>query len=86
MNLLRLAGGLFLPETPNSLIERGHYGKGRAVLEKVRGTGDVDLEFNTIMEAHEALKGMENPWLAIFRRRNRPQLALAILCPFFQQW
>ncbi|KAK9793166.1 hypothetical protein WJX73_001731, partial [Symbiochloris irregularis] len=29
-----LLGGLFLPETPNSLIERGYNDKARAVLEK----------------------------------------------------
>jgi len=56
------------------------------VLQKVRGTKDVDVEFDTIVLANEALKGMENPWRAIFRRRNRPQLVLAIAMPFFQQW
>lgn len=56
------------------------------MLEKVRGTKDVDLEYSTIVVANEALKGLENPWIAIFRRKNWPQLSLAILCPFFQQW
>ncbi len=56
------------------------------MLQKVRGTKDVDVEFDTIVLANEALKGMENPWRAIFRRRNRPQLVLAIAMPFFQQW
>ena len=32
-------GGLLLPETPNSLIERGHMEQGRAVLQRVRGRG-----------------------------------------------
>lgn len=80
------AGGLFLPETPNSLVERGFYEKGKAVLQKVRGTDDVELEYSTIVVANEAVKGSENPWISICRRRNRPQLALAILNPFFQQW
>jgi len=78
------AGGLFLPETPNSLVERGYLSEARSVLQKVRGTKDVDVEFDTIVLANEALKGMENPWRAIFRRRNRPQLVLAIAMPFFQ--
>lgn len=81
-----LLGGLFLPETPNSLVERGYLSEAKAVLQKVRGTKDVDVEFDTIVLANEALKGMENPWRAIFRRRNRPQLCLAIAMPFFQQW
>ncbi|KAL0050450.1 hypothetical protein WJX82_011458 [Trebouxia sp. C0006] len=81
-----LLGGLFLPETPNSLVERGYLSEAKSVLQKVRGTKDVDVEFDTIVLANEALKGMENPWRAIFRRRNRPQLVLAIAMPFFQQW
>ena len=79
-----IAGGLFLPETPNSLVERGYLSEAKNVLQKVRGTKDVDVEFDTIVLANEALKGMENPWRAIFRRRNRPQLCLAIAMPFFQ--
>ena len=78
------SGGLFLPETPNSLVERGYLSEAKNVLQKVRGTKDVDVEFDTIVLANEALKGMENPWRAIFRRRNRPQLILAIAMPFFQ--
>lgn len=30
-------GSIFLPETPNSLIERGHFEEGRKVLERIRG-------------------------------------------------
>ncbi len=78
------AGGLFLPETPNSLVEHGYLSEAKSVLQKVRGTKDVDVEFDTIVLANEALKGMESPWKAIFRRRNRPQLILAIAMPFFQ--
>ena len=83
-NLAVNTGGLFLPETPNSLVERGYLSEAKGVLQKVRGTKDVDVEFDTIVLANEALKGMENPWRAIFRRRNRPQLILAIAMPFFQ--
>ncbi len=84
MAVALLSGGLFLPETPNSLVERGYLSEAKSVLQKVRGTKDVDVEFDTIVLANEALKGMENPWRAIFRRRNRPQLVLAIAMPFFQ--
>ena len=37
--LILLIGGLILPDTPNSLIERGHMEKGRVVLQRVRGRG-----------------------------------------------
>ena len=84
ISVLALTGGVFLPETPNSLVERGYLREARAVLQQVRGTKDVVAEFDTIVLANEALKGMENPWIAILRRRNRPQLILAIAMPFFQ--
>jgi len=36
--LLLFVGSLLLPDTPNSLVERGHVDEGRRILEKVRGT------------------------------------------------
>ena len=40
--LLMTVGEIFLPETPNSLIECGNLDKGRAILQKTRGTKNVD--------------------------------------------
>jgi MFS family permease len=51
---LLILGSILAPETPNSLIERGHFEKGRATLEKVRGTPNVDLEYDDILEASRA--------------------------------
>ncbi len=48
---LLILGSILCPETPNSLIERGHFEKGRATLEKVRGIPNVDLEYDDILEA-----------------------------------
>jgi MFS transporter, SP family, sugar:H+ symporter len=42
-----------LPESPNSLVERGHDAKGKAVLEKLRGTTEIDAEYEDIKEAVE---------------------------------
>lgn len=42
--ILMAIGGIFLPETPNSLIERGLKEKGQKVLEKIRGTSDIHAE------------------------------------------
>ncbi|BDA50848.1 Sugar transport protein MST4 [Coccomyxa sp. Obi] len=81
-----LLGGIFLPDTPNSLVERGHVERGREVLRRVRGTPDVDVEFASIMIANKAAQNTENPWRSIGRRRNTPQLVLAIAMPFLQQW
>lgn len=60
--------------------------KSRQVLEKVRGTKDVDAEFESIVYATGVAEASENPFIALLRRKNRPQLVLAIAMPFFQQW
>ena len=41
-------GGIFLPETPNSLLERGKDAEARAILIKIRGTENVDNEYDDI--------------------------------------
>lgn len=82
-------GGLFLPETPNNLVEKGQKDEARRVLELARGTKDVDLEFNSIVAAHQAVKhleGVESPWRTLLRREYTPFLCLAILFPLLQQW
>ena len=48
-----LLGGILLPDSPNSLIERGQFAKGREVLERIRGTGQVEEEYSTILAAQE---------------------------------
>ncbi|CAK9226901.1 unnamed protein product [Sphagnum troendelagicum] len=83
---LLILGSILAPETPNSLIERGHFEKGRATLEKVRGTPNVDLEYDDILEASRAANQVKHPFRNILQRKNRPQLAMAIFCPFFQEF
>ena len=48
-----LLGGLFLPESPNSLIERGQFEAGRRVLQRIRGTKQVEEEYQTIVAAQQ---------------------------------
>ncbi|EFJ37604.1 hypothetical protein SELMODRAFT_451177 [Selaginella moellendorffii] len=81
---LMTMGGFFLPETPNSLIERGRYEEARRLLTKIRGTEEVDAEYEDIKEASEL--AVTNPFKAIFQRKNRPQLVMATMMPFFQQF
>ncbi|KAJ7555403.1 hypothetical protein O6H91_05G035900 [Diphasiastrum complanatum] len=83
---LMFVGGLYLPETPNSLIERGHLEKGRQLLEKVRGTMNVDVEYEDLVEAGKKANAVNHPFRNILKKRNRPQLVMAILLPFFQQF
>jgi hypothetical protein len=43
--LLLSIGAIALPDTPNSLVLRGHKEAGRRVLQRIRGTQHVDVEF-----------------------------------------
>ena len=78
--LLMTVGGILLPETPNSLIERGSKEKGREVLEKIRGTKDVNAEFEDMIDASELANSIKHPFRNILKKRNRPQLVM----PMFQ--
>ena len=44
-------GGIFLPDTPNSLVQRGKPEEGRKVLVRIRGVEDVDEELEDIKAA-----------------------------------
>lgn len=84
--VLMFVGGLFLPETPNSLVEQGRMDEARKVLEKVRGTKNVDAEFEDLIEASEAARAIKNPFRNLLQRKNRPQLVIGALgIPAFQQ-
>ncbi|KAF0912146.1 hypothetical protein E2562_013036 [Oryza meyeriana var. granulata] len=80
------AGALFLPETPNSLLERGKHAEAKRMLQRVRGEDvDVEDEYNDLVDAGEASRAVASPWRDILRRRNRPQLVMAVAIPLFQQ-
>ena len=53
--ILTLAA-ILLPETPNSLAERGRVQEARRILEKIRGVDDVTAEMNDIIAAAEEAK------------------------------
>jgi hypothetical protein len=77
---------LFCPETPNSLVEQGRIDEGRVVLEKIRGTRNVDAEFDDLLEASNEAKSIKNPFQNLLLRKNRPQFIIGALCiPAFQQ-
>ncbi|KAL2228358.1 sugar transport protein 7 [Sesamum indicum] len=81
---LMTIGGVLLPETPNSLIERGLERQGREVLENIRGTKNVDAEFEDIVDASKQANEIQHPFRNILRRRRRPELVMAIFMPMFQ--
>ncbi|KAG6505116.1 sugar transport protein MST3-like [Zingiber officinale] len=78
-------GSLFLPDTPNSLLERGFPDRAQRMLRRIRGTHDVGAEYADLVAASEESKLVENPWANILQRRYRPQIIMALLIPFFQQ-
>ncbi|KAM1072624.1 hypothetical protein FF1_017861 [Malus domestica] len=84
--VLMFVGGLFLPETPNSLVEQGRLEEARIILEKVRGTKKVDAEFADLVDASNVARAIKNPFRNLLTRKNRPQLVIGALgIPAFQQ-
>jgi sugar porter (SP) family MFS transporter len=83
--ILLVLGCMFLPDTPNSLLERGMPDEAKKVLKRIRGVDDVHAEFEDIEEAAEAAARCGNQWKTIFKPAYRPQLILCILIPALQQ-
>ena len=79
-------GGLILPDTPNSLVQRGHLERGRKVLQKIRGIDNVDVEFDDIVMASDEAALIKDPYRNVIRRHNRPQLVISVLLQIFQQF
>ncbi|KAL6006129.1 Sugar transport protein 14 [Asimina triloba] len=83
---LMFIGGVCAPETPNSLVEQGRLEEARSVLEKVRGTKNVEAEFADLLDASEAARAIQNPFKNLLKRKYRPQLVIGALgIPAFQQ-
>ncbi|GLJ21729.1 hypothetical protein SUGI_0404990 [Cryptomeria japonica] len=84
--VLLTVGSLFIVETPNSLVERGYLQEGKAVLRKIRGTNNVDAEFNELVEASRMAQQVKHPFRNLLERRNRPQIFITICLQIFQQF
>lgn len=83
--LIITIGSLVLPDTPNSMIERGQTDEAREKLKRIRGVVDVEEEFRDLVSASDASKLVDHPWRNILQRKYRPHLTMAVLIPFFQQ-
>jgi hypothetical protein len=86
--LVLFLGGIFLPESPNSLIERGYNDSGRAVLEKLRGTTEIDQEYDDIIVAAAEAKKVTaiQSFKAQFEKAYLPMFITTIAISFFQQF
>ncbi|KAL2227236.1 UNVERIFIED_CONTAM: Hexose carrier protein HEX6 [Sesamum indicum] len=79
-------GALFLPETPNSLIQHcNEHQRAKKMLQKIRGTDDVQAELDDLIEASYASKAVKHPFKNLMQRKYRPQLVMSVAIPFFQQ-
>ncbi|CAL5427392.1 unnamed protein product [Camellia sinensis] len=83
--IIMTVGAIFLPDTPNSLIERGQTHQAREMLQKIRGVDDVNAEFQDLIDASEASRQIEHPWRNIMELKYRPHLVIVCFIPFFQQ-
>ncbi|KAK2377889.1 Sugar transport protein 14 [Trifolium repens] len=86
--IIMLFGGVFiLYETPTSLVEQGKLEEARRVLEKIRGTRNVDAELDDIIEANQISQTVNSQtFKTLLMRKYRPQLWIgAIAIPAFQQ-
>lgn len=86
--LLMILGSLVIPDSPNSLLERGHAEEARRVLEAYRGTSDVDEEFSDIADSvNEASKyTLRQSFHAMFTPRYIPALIIGVSTQLFQQF
>ncbi|OAY80633.1 Sugar transport protein 13 [Ananas comosus] len=84
--VLLTVGSLLVTDTPNSLIERGRLEEGKAVLRRIRGTPNIEPEFEEILAASRAAQRVKHPFRNLLQRRNRPQLVIAVVLQIFQQF
>ncbi|KAG0493040.1 hypothetical protein HPP92_006438 [Vanilla planifolia] len=84
--VLLCVGSLIITETPTSLIERRRLEEGHAMLRKIRGVDNVDTEYREIVHASEAARLVKRPFRNLMRRSSRPQLVIAVIMQFFQQF
>ncbi|ERN00171.1 hexose carrier protein HEX6 isoform X1 [Amborella trichopoda] len=83
---LLTVGSLILPDTPNSLIEReASHDKAKMMLQRIRGTTNINNEFEDLIQASKISKSISHPFKNILKKRYRPQLVMSIAIPFFQQ-
>ncbi|KAF7133314.1 hypothetical protein RHSIM_Rhsim09G0189000 [Rhododendron simsii] len=71
-------GAIFLPETPNSLIQRTqNHHKAKLILQRIRGTNDVQAELDDLVKASDVAETNLHPFHKKTQRKYRPQLAWA---------
>lgn len=86
--MIMTIGAILIPDTPSSLVERGHVEQARNALRKVRGgTVDVEAELEQLIQSWNASKAVKEQerLMSIFEKEYRPQLVMAFAIPLSQQ-
>ena len=83
--IMIIIGAIFLPDSPSSLIERGMNEDAKKELINIRGSNDIEEEFQDLVTASESSKAVKHPWVSLLKRQYRPQLTFAVFIPLFQQ-
>lgn len=85
--VIMIVGTLLIPDTPRSLVQRGHQKEARLALRRLRGTNtDIEPEMNELIRLDEIANSVKHePFKTIVQSRYRPHLVMSIAIPFFQQ-
>ncbi|XP_027368382.1 sugar transport protein 5-like [Abrus precatorius] len=85
--IIMTIGAFLIPDTPSSLVARGHIEKARNALRKVRGpTIDVEPELQQVIRLSQVSEAMEQEsFVTIFENQYRPHLVMAFVIPLSQQ-
>jgi MFS transporter, SP family, galactose:H+ symporter len=78
-------GMVFLPESPRWLAAHGQVDRARAMLARIRGTSDVDIEMREIVEGIERAPDRRGRLADLFAPSLRPALIVGIGLAVFQQ-
>lgn len=79
--LILTVSSILLPETPNSLAERGQVEKARRVLKDIRGTDDVDAEMDDIIAAAEEAAQVHMPVQRVKNKSvSKTDCLLGVMC------
>ena len=94
-SILFAIAGIWMPDSPCSLIERGLLDQGYSSLLKYRKVSDLDVEladnpikseYNQMSHAGEIARKCKSPWRIILKRSRRPSLCLSMFSTLFQQF
>lgn len=82
--------GCYLPDSPSSLMERGHLMQGRVSLAKLRSNTSsesaLQKEAAELFASGERARRCKSTWQTFLQRSHRPQLILVTLSTLFQQF